>query len=84
MRLTHRTAKVTYKSLFGYSLVVIALLIVAVPVFAATSSATPWLDFSLSTPTGTSPQTARALTKGLNVNHLNPGEEDWYTYKPCS
>lgn len=84
MRLTYRTAKVTYKSLFGYSLVVIALLIVAVPVFAATSSATPWLDFSLSTPTGTSPQTARALTKGLNVNHLNPGEEDWYTYSRAS
>ncbi|NJN94569.1 MAG: hypothetical protein HC875_10965 [Anaerolineales bacterium] len=84
MRLTYRTAKVTYKALFGYSLVVIALLIVAVPVFAASTSATPWLDFSLSTPSGMSPQTARALTKGLNVNHLNPGEEDWYTYSRTS
>jgi|GEM_PF-907898 len=84
MRLTYKTAKITYKSLFSYSLVVIALLIVAVPVFAATNSAAPWLDFSLSTPTGTSPQTARALTKGLNVNHLNPGEEDWYTYSRTS
>ncbi len=84
MRLTYRTAKVTYKSLFGYSLVVIALLIVAVPVFAATTSTTPWLDFSLSTPSGMSPQTARALTKGLNVNHLNPGEEDWYIYSRTS
>lgn len=72
--------KLTYKSLFGYSLVVIALLIVAVPVFATSNSGTKLLDFSFSSGTGNSPQAARTLSKGINVDHLNPGEEDWYSY----
>ncbi len=84
MRLTYRTAKITYKSLFGYSLVIIALLIVAVPVFATNNSGVNLLDFSRSVEANNSPQTARALTKGVNVNHLNPGEEDWYTYSRSS
>ncbi|MBI1876663.1 MAG: hypothetical protein HYR94_00175 [Chloroflexi bacterium] len=80
MRLAYRKSKLTYKSLFGYSLVIITLLIVAVPVFATTNSAANLLDFSRSLEANNSPQTARTLTKGVNVNHLNPGEEDWYTY----
>ena len=35
MKSTYKS-KLTYKALFGYSLVIIALLIVAVPVFATT------------------------------------------------
>lgn len=84
MRLTYRTAKLTYKSLFGYSLVIIALLLVAVPVFAATNAGVNLLDFSRSIEVNNSPQTARTLTKGVNVNHLNPGEENWYTYSRAS
>ena len=38
MRLAYTTSKLTYKSLFRYSLVVIALLVVAVPVFAMAGS----------------------------------------------
>ncbi|GIK40014.1 MAG: hypothetical protein BroJett011_38470 [Chloroflexota bacterium] len=84
MRLTYRTTRFTYKSLFGYSLVVIALLLVAVPVFATTNAGVNLLDFSRSLEVNNSPQTAYPLTKGVNVNHLNPGEEDWYTYSRAS
>src|SRR6185503_5067772 len=80
MRLTYRTSKLTYKLLFRYSLVIIALLIVAVPVFAMACSTPINLDFSRSVEVNNSPQTARRLTTGMNVNHLNPGEENWYTY----
>jgi len=72
--------KLTYKALFSYSLVVIALLIVAVPVFATTNPAANLLDFSFTTKNGTSPYDARSLSPGINVDHLNPGEEHWYTY----
>ncbi|MBN1995774.1 MAG: hypothetical protein JW953_24020 [Anaerolineae bacterium] len=73
-------SKLTYKTLFGYSLVIIALLIVAVPVFATTNPGPNLLDFSFSAPSGNSAQDARSLGQGVNVDHLNPGEEDWYTY----
>jgi hypothetical protein len=79
MKSTYKS-KLTYKALFSYSLVVIALLIVAVPVFATTNSGTNLLDFSFSAKTGQSLQDARLLSKGINVDHLDPGEEDWYTY----
>jgi hypothetical protein len=79
MKSTYKS-KLTYKALFGYSLVIIALLIVAVPVFATTNSSVNLLDFSFSPKNGNSPQDARLLSKGINVDHLNPGEEDWYTY----
>jgi hypothetical protein len=84
MRLTYHTTRFTYKSLFGYSLVIIALLLVAVPVFATTNAGVNLLDFSRSVEVNNSPQTAYTLTKGVNVNHLNPGEEDWYTYSRAS
>jgi hypothetical protein len=80
MRLAYKTSKLTYKSLFRYSLVVIALLVIAVPVFAMAGSTSMGLDFSRSVEVNNSPQTARSLTQGVNVNHLNPGEENWYTY----
>lgn len=79
MKLTYKTSKLTYKSLFQYSLIIIALLVVAVPVFANTTSGEKLLDFS-SVESGNSFDSARPLTKGINVNHLNPGEENWYIY----
>lgn len=79
MRLSYKTSKLTYKSLFGYSLVIIALLVIAVPAFANTKPGSKLLDFS-STDTGNSIQSARPLSQGINVNHLNPGEENWYVY----
>lgn len=75
-----KTSKLTYKSLFGYSLVVIALLVVSVPVFANTNPGNKLLPFSTNSDTGNTPQSARPLSKGINVNHLNPGEENWYIY----
>lgn len=80
MRLRYKTSKLTYKSLFGYSLVIIALLVVAVPVFANTTSGSKLLNFSASTDAGSTIQSARPLSKGINVSHLNPGEETWYIY----
>ncbi len=80
MKLTYKSSKITYKSLFGYSLVIIALLVVAVPVFANTTPGNNLLDFSFNDNTGYSPQSARPLSRGINVNHLNPGEENWYLY----
>jgi hypothetical protein len=84
MHLTYRLSKLTYKSLFRYSLIVIALLVVAVPVFAMANSNSNALDFSRSAQANNTPQAARQLIKGANVNHLNPGEEDWYTYSRAS
>lgn len=80
MKLTYKSSKLTYKTLFGYSLVIMTLLVVAVPVFANTSPGATLLDFSFNTETGQTPQTARPLASGLNLNHLNPGEEEWYTF----
>ncbi len=80
MRLTFKSSKLTYKTLFGYSLVVITLLLVAVPVFANSASGQRLLDFSFESNSGNSPQNARILTQGVTLNHLNPGGEDWYLY----
>jgi hypothetical protein len=74
------TKKLTYKTLFGYSLGVIFLLIIAVPVFANSATGANMLDFSFKSRTGLTPQTARVLSPGVNLNHLNPGEEQWYLY----
>lgn len=71
--------KLTYKTLFSYSLVVIALLLVAVPVVAANSSGVKLLNFPTSK-TGETPQTGRSLNQGLNVDHLGPGQAQWYVY----
>jgi hypothetical protein len=81
MKLPYKSSKLTYKSLFGYSLVIMALLVAAVPVFANTNSGGNFLNFSaIDSNIGYSAQSARPLTRGLNVNHLNPGEENWYIY----
>jgi hypothetical protein len=80
MKLTFKSSKLTYKALFSYSLIIIALLVVAVPVFANTHSGSNLLDFSLTAKTGRDIQSARSLTSGVNVDHLNPGQENWYTY----
>ena len=80
MKLTFKSSKLTYKTLFGYSLVIITLLVVAVPVLANSTSGNKLLDFSFESETGHSPQNARILTPGVNLNHLDPGEEEWYMY----
>jgi hypothetical protein len=80
MKLTFKSSKLTYKTLFGYSLIIITLLVIAVPVFANTTSGNKLLDFSFDSDTGNSPQNARVLTPGVNLNHLDPGQEEWYMY----
>lgn len=80
MKLTYKSSKLTYRMLLTYSLIVIALLVVAVPVFANTRSGANLLNFSFASNTGSSSQSARPLGRGVNVDHLRPGEETWYTY----
>jgi hypothetical protein len=79
MKFTFKPTKLTYKTLFGYSLIIITLLLIAVPVFA---NAAPGkiLDFSFQSTAGQSLQTARILTPGVNLNYLEPGGEEWYLY----
>ena len=78
MKATYK--RLTYKTLFSYSLVVIALLMVAVPVVAANRSGGNLLAFSNKSTTGQTPQAGQALARGLNVDHLEPGGEKWYTF----
>jgi hypothetical protein len=80
MRTTYRSARLTYRALFGYSLVIIILLMIAVPVLAKATPASRLLDFSFSAETGQTPQAARPLIKGANLDQLYPGEERWYLY----
>jgi len=80
MKFTFKPTKLTYKTLFGYSLVIITLLLIAVPVFANAAPGHTLLDFSFKSTAGQSPQTARILTPGVNLNHLEPGGEEWYLY----
>lgn len=80
MKLPYKISKLTFKALLIYNIVIFALLAVAMPVLATANAGHDWLDFSRSTEVNNSPQSARILMKGVNVNHLNPGEEDWYTY----
>jgi hypothetical protein len=70
----------SYKTLFWYSVSVIALLLIAVPVFANTIPATNLLDFSRSNEVGQTMQAAQTLSKGINISHLGPGEENWFVY----
>jgi hypothetical protein len=70
----------SYKTLFWYSVSLIALLLVAVPVFANSLPANNLLDFSRSGQVGHTMQAAQTLSKGLNISHLNPGEENWFVY----
>lgn len=79
MKLRYKSSRLTYKTLFGYSLVIITLLLVAVPVFAHTRPGN-LLEFAFRSETGHTPQQARRLTAGVNLSHLEPGQEEWYTY----
>ncbi len=72
--------KLTYKTLFTYSLVIIALLIIAVPVVAARTTGNTIFEMPFQNAEGSSPQTSQGLSSGLNVDHLQPGEERWYVY----
>jgi hypothetical protein len=80
MKLTYKSSKLTYKTLFSYSLVVIALLIVAMPVLANNNPGGKFLGFSFKADTGHTMQNAQPLRMGLNLNHIKPGEENWYVY----
>lgn len=80
MKFTYKSSKLTYKSLFTYSLIIIGLLVIAVPVLANNRPGNGLLDFSYAANDGHTIQSARPLSKGINVNHLNPGEETWYVY----
>ena len=80
MKLTYKSSKLTYKALFSYSLIIMALLVIAVPVFANTRSGGHLLDFSFKDEAGDRPQAARPLSRGVNVNRLDPGQEDWYIF----
>jgi len=84
MRLTYKSSTFPYKSLIGYTLVVAAILLLAVPVLANTRSGAPLLDFSRSSNAGLTIQSAQTLSKGININHLNPGQENWYAYSRTS
>jgi hypothetical protein len=84
MRFTVKSSRFTYKSLLWYSLAIIALLLLAVPVLANNRSGSTLLDFSRSTNTGMSVSSAQQLATGINVNHLNPGQENWYTFSRSS
>lgn len=83
MKLSYKSAKITYKTLLTYGIIVITLL-VAAPVFANSRPGALLLDFSLATETGRTFQSARSLARGMNVDHLRPGEETWYTYSSDS
>ncbi|HMR64584.1 MAG TPA: hypothetical protein PKE64_11295 [Anaerolineae bacterium] len=78
MNLKERWSNATFKSLAWYGVLAVGLLVVAVPVLANNSSTGSY--FSFRGPSGRTLETARPLTKGLNVNHLKPGEENWYVY----
>jgi hypothetical protein len=84
MKLTYKSAKLTYKSMFGYGLMVIVLLAVTAPVLANTTPAGKLLNLSFSSNTGYTVQTAQPLSKGVTVNQLHPGEENWYSYSRAS
>lgn len=73
-----KSTKLTYKTLFTYSLVVITLLLVAVPVLANTTSGSNLLAFEFNSRAGSTPNSARTLVTGINLSHLEPGQEDWY------
>ncbi|MFN8453865.1 MAG: hypothetical protein U0401_04205 [Anaerolineae bacterium] len=80
MKLPYKISKLTFKALLIYNIVIFALLAVVAPVLATATPGHNWLDFSPGAEANNTPQSARTLAKGVNVNHLNPGEEDWYTY----
>ena len=75
-----KSSRFSYKTLFWTSAVIIALLLVAVPVFANSRPGSSLLDFSSSANTGNNIQSAQTLSRGINVSHLSPGHENWYTF----
>ena len=80
MKSKYKTSELTYRSLFVYGLVAVVLLVVAVPAFANTAPGNRFLALSSSADTGNTVQAASPLSKGINVNHLNPGQENWYIF----
>lgn len=65
-------------------MVILLLLLLAVPALASNSTGRSFLDFAFSSTTGQTFKSARPLSQGINVNHLNPGEENWYVYSSDS
>ena len=84
MKLTPKFQKLTYKSIVGYGLIILLLLLVAVPALANTTPGRSFLDFSFNSKTGYTLRSARPLSPGINVNHLDPGQENWYVYNRAS
>ena len=80
MKLTPKLPPLTYKTVVGYGLVILLLLLVAVPALANNTPGNRLLNFSFNSTTGYTLKSARPLSQGINVNHLNPGEENWYVY----
>ncbi len=80
MKLTFKPTTLSTKALVGYILITVMILALAVPVLANTTTGSNLLDFSRSATTGHSMQSAQTLSKGINLNHLNPGQENWYIY----
>ena len=76
--------KLTYKTLFSYSLVIIGLLIVAVPVVAANNTGNHLLKLPFVGENGTTARAGLTLNKGLNVDHLNADQERWYVFSQDS
>ncbi|MDM8530876.1 hypothetical protein QUF63_06870 [Anaerolineales bacterium HSG25] len=82
MEQIRKKSKLTYKTLFSYSLVVMALLIIALPVFAhkrMTVISTPSETTELRA--GQSPQSAQGLEHGLQVSYLESRTDTWYLYQ---
>ena len=81
MEQIRKKSKLTYKTLFTYSLVVMALLIIALPVFAHKRLTVISAPSATQTQLGQSPQLAQGLEQGLQVNRLESGMDTWYLYQ---
>lgn len=80
MRLSAKSTVFPYKTLLIYSGAVLVILLLAVPALANSRPGGGLLDFSRSNAIGLSKQSAQTLSKGINISHLNPGQENWYVY----
>ncbi|MDM8529495.1 hypothetical protein QUF58_14980 [Anaerolineales bacterium HSG24] len=81
MEQTHKKSKLTYKTLFIYSLVVMALLIISLPVFAHKRLTIISAPAATHVQLGQSPQLAQGLEQGMQVNRLESGTDTWYLYQ---
>lgn len=73
--------KLTYKQLFSYSLVIIGLLIIAMPVLAHSQMATPWSTGTPNAQVEPTISTKTPLIEGINANRVPAGQERWYYYE---